>query len=149
MTTTLRLSTLAALLLAAGAVHAQPDRSGTPQATLELSEGTADAGIQAGGNDRVSVQGSGCSGYIAAAPSGAVTWSGSGALSIYATSGTDTTILVSDPDGRWHCSDDANGSNPAVTIAQAKSGRYLVWVGSFEPGTAGATLKATAGQPAW
>lgn len=150
MTTLLRLSLLAAFALSAGVAAAQPKRDGTPQTTLTLSEGTASASIQAGGNDRVSVQGSGCSGYITdATPSGAVAWSGSGALSIYATSGTDTTILVSDPDGRWHCSDDANGSNPGVTIAQAKSGRYLVWVGSFEPGNASATLKATAGQPAW
>ncbi|MEM6327308.1 MAG: peptidase S1 [Bacteroidota bacterium] len=148
--TTLRLAVLAALVCAAGAATAQPDRSGSPQVTLELNEGTAESGIEAGGTARVSVQGSGCSGYITeATPSGAVAWSGSGALSIYAVSGSDTTILVSDPDGRWHCSDDANGSNPAVTIAQAKRGRYLVWVGAFEPGTTSATLKATAGQPAW
>ncbi|MEM1054737.1 MAG: peptidase S1 [Bacteroidota bacterium] len=148
--TTLRLSALATLLFASVAVSAQPERSGTPQVTLEVTGDLAEATVQAGGPDRVAVQGSGCSGYIAnSSPAGAITWSGSGALSIYATSGTDTTILVLDPNGRWHCSDDANGSNPAVTIAQAKSGRYLAWVGSFEPGTASASLKAKGGQPVW
>lgn len=151
MKTPYRLLLLAALLVSASAVSAQPDRSGSPQTTLEVAGADLmQADIQAGGNDRVAVQGSGCSGYITnASPAGAIAWSGSGALSIYATSGTDTTLLVSDPDGRWHCSDDANGSNPAVTIAQAKGGRYLVWVGSFEPGTASASLKAKGGQPAW
>ena len=151
MTTTLRLSLFAALLFSTSAATAQPDRGGSPQATLQVAgSDLMQAAVQAGGNDRVAVQGSGCSGYITnASPAGAVAWSGGGALSIYATSGTDTTILVSDPDGRWHCSDDANGSNPGVTIAQAKGGRYLVWVGSFEPGTANATLKAKGGQPVW
>ena len=150
MTTILRLSAVAALLLTSAAASAQPDRSASPQVSLAVSGDLAEATVQAGGNERVAVQGSGCSGYIANnSPAGAVTWNGSGALSIYAVSGTDTTILVSDPDGRWHCSDDANGSNPGVTIAQAKSGQYLVWVGSFEPGTASATLKAKGGQPAW
>ena len=108
--------------------------------------------VQAGGNDRVAVQGSGCSGYVTNdSPSAAVTWSGSGALSIYAVSSADATIVVADPDGRWHCSDDASrdNSNPAITFAQGKSGTYLVWVGVIDPGTASATLKAKAGQPAW
>lgn len=150
MTTFLRLSALATLLFSVSVAQAQPNRSGSPQVTLDVSGDLVEASIQAGGNDRVAVQGSGCSGYITnATPNGAVAWSGSGALSIYAVSGSDTTLIVSDPDGRFHCSDDANGSNPAVTIAQAKSGRYLVWVGSFEPGAASATLKAKGGQPTW
>ncbi|HIG73814.1 MAG TPA: peptidase S1 [Bacteroidetes bacterium] len=150
MTTFLRLSALATLLFSVSVAQAQPDRNASPRATLDVAGDLAEVSIQAGGNDRVAVQGSGCSGYITnTAPNGAVMWSGSGALSIYAVSGEDATIVVSDPDGRFHCSDDANGSNPAVTIAQAKSGRYLVWVGLWEPGTAGATLKAKGGQPAW
>ena len=150
MKTSFRFSALL-LLFAAGAVHAQPNRNAAPGATLTVSgDAVAQTAVQAGGNDRVAVQGSGCSGFVSNdAPVAAVAWSGSGALSIYAVSGTDTTLLVADPSGRWHCSDDANDSNPGVTIAQAKSGTYLVWVGSFEPGTASATLKAKAGQPAW
>ena len=154
MQTLLRLSTLAlALVLTAGSALAQPNRNGTPTTMLVASpDAKASVTVQAGGNDRVAVQGSGCSGYITnATPSASVTWSGSGALSIYATSGGDATIVISDPDGRWHCSDDADRSNanPAVTFASAKSGKYLVWVGMIDAGTASATLKANAGQPAW
>ena len=154
MQTLFRLSSLAlALILTTGTALAQPDRSGTPATTLAASgDAVASASIQAGGSDRVAVQGSGCSGFITnATPSAAISWSGSGALSIYATSGGDATIVISDPDGRWHCSDDAdrNNANPAVTFAQAKSGRYLVWVGMIDAGTASATLSAKAGQPAW
>ena len=147
----LRTSALALALLASGVAQAQPNRNASPQATISVSgPDTAQTTVRAGGSDRVAVQGSGCSGFIANdSPVAAVTWSGSGALSIYATSGTDTTLLVADPAGRWHCSDDANGSNPGVTIAQARTGRYLVWVGTFEPGTASATLKAKGGQPDW
>jgi hypothetical protein len=151
MQTLLRLSALALALLASGVAQAQPDRSASPQTLLTVSgDATAQAAVQAGGSDRVAVQGSGCSGFISnGSPVAAVAWSGSGALSIYATSGADTTLLIADPSGRWHCSDDANGSNPGVTIASAASGRYLVWVGTFEPGTARATLSAKAGPPAW
>ena len=151
MQTSFRLSVLALLLAASGAASAQPNRSATPGTTLTVSsDAVAQAAVQAGGADRVAVQGSGCSGYIAnASPAAAVEWSGSGPLSIYATSGTDTTLLISDPSGRWHCSDDANGSNPGVTIARAAAGRYLVWVGSYDPASSPATLKAKGGQPAW
>lgn len=154
MTALLRTSLLAtALVLSAGTAWAQPDRSATPATTLAVSgSDTATASVTAGGSNRVAVQGSGCSGFITNdTPSAAVTWSGSGALSIYATSSGDATIVVADPDGRWHCSDDASldNSNPAVTFAQGKSGRYLVWVGLISAGTGDATLKAKAGQPAW
>ncbi|MEL6614113.1 MAG: peptidase S1 [Bacteroidota bacterium] len=154
MTALFRTSLLAtALVLSAGAAWAQPDRSGTPATTLAVSgDDTASTSVTAGGRDRVAVQGSGCSGFITnGTPTAAVTWSGSGALSIYATASGDATLVVADPDGRWHCSDDASldNSNPAVTFAQGKSGRYLVWVGMIGAGTESATLKAKAGQPAW
>ena len=154
MQTLLRLSTLAlALVLTTGSALAQPDRNGSPAVTMSVSgDAVASSPVQAGGNDRVAVQGSGCSGFITnATPTAAVTWSGSGALSIYATSAGDATIVISDPDGRWHCSDDADRSNdnPAITFAQGKAGKYLVWVGMIDAGKASATLKAKSGQPAW
>ena len=106
--------------------------------------------VEAGGSDRNSVPGSGCSGFIQnGTPTAAIDWTGSGPLSIYATSSTDATLLVADPAGRWHCSDDANGSDPAVTIADPQPGTYVVWVGVFSPGTAAAELRANQGAPRW
>ena len=148
----MRLLVLTALaVLVALPAQAQPRRTATPQHTLTVAADAASASVQAGGSDRNAVPGSGCSGYIAnASPSASVTVEGDGALSIYAVSGTDTTLLVSDPAGRWHCSDDANGSNPAVTFARAAAGTYVVWVGTFSPDArATATLSAVRGQPAW
>jgi len=142
---------LAAFGLAAVPAQAQPRRNASPQHTLAIAADAVSASVQAGGADRNAVAGSGCSGFIANdSPSAAITVEGDGPLSIYAVSGTDTTMLVSDPAGRWHCSDDANGSNPAVTFAQAAAGTYMVWVGTFSPDArAAATLSAVRGQPAW
>ncbi len=148
----MRLALLFALALSvATAPAAQPRTSGTPDHTLAVADAPASVALRAGGADRNAVPGSGCSGYINnASPSAKMTVTGDGPLAIYAVSGSDTTLLVSDPSGRWHCSDDANGSNPAVTFARAAPGTYTVWVGTFSPNEgAQATLSAVRGQPAW
>ena len=147
----MRLVPLLALVLAATAVQAQPRTGAAPAHTLAVGAEAASVALQAGGADRNAVPGSGCSGYINNnQPSAKLTVSGDGPLAIYAVSGSDTTLLVSDPSGRWHCSDDANGSNPAVTFARAAPGTYVVWVGTFSPNAAAqATLSAVRGQPAW
>ncbi|HEX8385774.1 MAG TPA: hypothetical protein VF576_06300 [Rubricoccaceae bacterium] len=143
---------LAALLFAVAPAHAQPRRQTAPQfGTLDAAAAPASLAIEAGGPDRNSVPGSGCSGYIRnAAPVATVQHTG-GPLSIYVTSDTDTTLLVADPSGRWQCSDDANGSNPGVTFAAGESGAYTVWVGTFSVESAGAParLSAVQGQPRW
>ena len=144
---------LAGLLLAALPAQAQPNRKAAAQfGTLDAAAEPAALRIEAGGADRNSVPGSGCSGFISnAAPTAVVELGGAGPLAVYATSDTDTTLLVSDPAGRWHCSDDADGSNPAVSFARAEPGAYTVWVGTFSPDAAGAgaQLLAVRGQPRW
>ena len=149
----MRLASLFALALAfaASPAQAQPRTGGTPAHTLAVADAPVSVALQAGGADRNAVPGSGCSGYIDnARPSAKLTVTGDGPLAIYAVSGSDTTLLVSDPSGRSHCSDDANGSNPAVTFARAAPGAYVVWVGTFSPNEgARATLSAVRGQPAW
>ena len=133
--------------------QAQPNRSAEAQfGTLAAADAPATLDIEAGGSDRNAVPGSGCSGFITnAAPTAVVRLDGAGPLSIYARSGTDTTLLVADPAGRWHCSDDANASDPAVTFPRADAGAYTVWVGTFSPDAAGAAarLVAVRGQPVW
>lgn len=143
---------LAAVLIALPA-DAQPRRGGSPQVgPLQAAASPAATAIEAGGADRNAVPGSGCSGFVNnAQPTAVVQFDGDGPLAIYVTSDTDTTLLVSDPSGRWHCSDDANGSNPAVTFSRGSSGDYMVWVGTFSPDAAGspARLHTVRGQPAW
>ena len=151
----MRLSLLLALagLFAALPAQAQPDRKAAAAfGQLAAAAEPAALSVEAGGTDRNAVPGSGCSGFITnAAPTAVVRLDGAGALSIYATSDTDTTLLVADPGGRWHCSDDANGSNPAVSFANAAAGAYTVWLGTFSPDAAGADarLLAVRGQPRW
>lgn len=147
----MRLLVSALVLLAATAAAAQPRPNAAAQHALEIADEAVSVAVRAGGADRNAVPGSGCSGFIAnAAPTATVAVTGAGPLAIYAVSGSDTTLLVSDPAGRWHCSDDARGSDPAVTFAQAAPGRYVVWVGTFSPNAAApATLSAVRGRPAW
>lgn len=145
-------------LLAAGAalcavpVEAQPQRQATPRfGTLAAAASPASVAIEAGGPDRNAIPGSGCSGFIRnSTPIATVTHTG-GPLSIYVTSSTDTTLLVSDPSGRWQCSDDADDINPGVTFSNGQAGSYTVWVGTFSPEVAGAAarLHTVRGQPRW
>jgi len=55
-------------------------------------------------------------------------------LGILSRSSGDTTILVNDALGNWHCNDDSvsmGGSNAAVAISNPPSGLYNIWVGTF------------------
>ena len=61
-------------------------------------------------------------------------------LAIAACSSDDTTLVISDAQGNWRCSDDAEGSNPVVLWPNAPSGTYDVWVGRFRAGEGDATL---------
>lgn len=150
MSATLRLLPL--LLLVATAASAQPRPGGTPFAgALASGDAPAALDVQAGGADRNPIPGSGCSGFIRSGAPLATVEHGGGPLAIYVTSGTDTTLLVADPSGRWQCSDDADDINPAVTFANAPAGTYAVWVGTFSAEAAGAAarLHAVRGQPRW
>jgi hypothetical protein len=63
-------------------------------------------------------------------------------LFIRADSAADTTLLINTPDGVWIGDDDSGGGlNPSIKIANPKSGRYEIWVGTIEKGiTPDATL---------
>jgi hypothetical protein len=103
--------------------------------------------VQAGGTIDVSSLplGSDCVGWASARPDVIVNLTGSGAqLRFYASSSSDTALAVLDPNGGWHCNDDADadGSDPDVTVAPAASGTYRVWVTTYRTGaTANATLR--------
>jgi hypothetical protein len=52
-------------------------------------------------------------------------------LSVYAVGPGDTMLLVNDPFGGWHCNDDYSGLHPAIVFNNPASGRYEIWVGTY------------------
>lgn len=98
--------------------------------------------ISAGGSVDVDISGCGY-GYVARAPDYNLTYTGSGSsLYFFVRSDEDTTLLINKPDASWICDDDSLGdSNPVVTIPNAPSGLYNIWVGTYSDGDlASATL---------
>ncbi|MDB5421627.1 MAG: hypothetical protein JWR59_1574 [Brevundimonas sp.] len=86
-----------------------------------------------------------CVGNISDAPDYSVTYTaGSLPLAFRAVSGSDTTLIVNGPDGRWSCDDDSFGDgDPQVVFRRPSSGKYDVWVGVFGKSGAQATLGIT------
>lgn len=93
-------------------------------------------GVQAGGLDEVPDLDGVCSGYIFTdSPDYNINYSsGTETLSIIVLSDEDTTLLINDADGRWHCNDDsifAGGSNPAISFTKPTTGTFNIWVGTY------------------
>lgn len=90
--------------------------------------------LSAGGSVDVDVSGCGY-GFVASAPDYNLTYAGGSDLSFYVRSDEDTTLLINRPDASWICDDDSLGdSNPVVTIPNAPSGLYNIWVGTYSDG---------------
>lgn len=75
----------------------------------------------------------GCRGFVTRQPDFILDYeNAANFLRLYATAQGDTTLLVNDGAGRWHCNDDSHGGlNPTVDIANPPSGQYDIWVGSY------------------
>ncbi len=114
-----------------GAVTLQSNFMPDPQ-TLDMLAG--------GSVDVYSAVGSACQGsaggYAAAAPDLRLNYTaGSYPLRIFFVSDADTTLIVSDPAGRWYCNDDAAGTlNPMIEFNPPTSGQYDIWVGTYSQG---------------
>jgi hypothetical protein len=52
----------------------------------------------------------------------------------------DTVLLVNGATAQWYFNDDDNGSDPRIRIANAPSGQYDIWVGTFGTQTCNAQL---------
>jgi len=74
-----------------------------------------------------------CRGWIAAAPDYRLTFTASSnpRLTILVESAADTTLVINDPQGIWHCNDDSNSFDPAIAFSTPLSGQYDIWVGTF------------------
>jgi len=57
-------------------------------------------------------------------------------LTIHASSKEDTTLLIRTPDGKWVANDDGenNGLDPLIRFEKPQSGKYDIWVGTFNKG---------------
>lgn len=86
-----------------------------------------------------------CVGNISSAPDFEVTYSAGSLPLVFRTrSSTDTTLIINGPDGRWSCDDDSWGDGDAeVRFNRPASGTYDIWIGTFNGGTASATLLIT------
>ena len=84
-----------------------------------------------------------CRGYATTRPDVRINYtSGQFPLIVSALSESDTTLIISDPDGNWICDDDSGGGlNPEIMFDDPMSGQYDIWVGTYSAGTpADATL---------
>ena len=83
--------------------------------------------------------------WVAKAPDFRLNYTaGKFALTIYAESKADTTLLINLPDGKWVADDDSGGNlNPLVKFDKPQSGQYDIWVGTFGKENAPAVLKIT------
>lgn len=77
--------------------------------------------------------GTGCLGFTTAQPDYRLQWDGqSQGIRFYFVGSGDTTLLINDSAGNWHCSDDSyNTSNPTVDILNPVPGQFDIWIGSY------------------
>lgn len=135
---------LAGTLSGAGA-QAQDVTGEALNGTVTLSSGFLPdphvVDIVPGGDTLVPDHGAACTGYIfAAQPNFKLVYqSVTGQLGIFVSSNIDTTLVINDPSGVWHCNDDSDylgNSNPGILFAEPQLGTYDIWVGtSAELGT--------------
>ncbi len=87
-----------------------------------------------------------CYGSIASEPDFVLNYTaGDWPLRIFVTSDADTTLLMRTPGGDVLCNDDADGLNPSLALQNPESGRYEVFIGTYDPsgGNPDATLAVT------
>lgn len=100
--------------------------------------------VRSGGSLDASAMGLGaeCRGLVTREPDFILDYSeASRFLRMFFVGNGDTTLLVHDPAGNWHCNDDSHGGeNPTVDLRRPAAGQYDIWVGSYR---AGANVRGT------
>lgn len=130
---------LISLLMAPVVAVACPNWQGQPHfGQVNLNSGFLPdpyiVNVTAGGANAISrcING-GWAGYVSTRPDFDLYWNGGASqLTIAAESGADTVLLINDPNGNWHWSDDYRGLNPAVTFRNPLQGLYDIWVGTYD-----------------
>jgi hypothetical protein len=94
---------------------------------VSVSSALSNASISRTGDGR-------CRGHTGAAPDLSVRYSAGDTfpLVVRAIADYDTTLVVNDPNGGWHCDDDSGqGVQAELVFERPASGRYDIWFGSF------------------
>jgi S1-C subfamily serine protease len=115
------------------------------------------AKVEAGGPDSAAALGSACAGFINnERPDYEINYSKPDqyALGIYVRGDVDTTLVVNDPAGQWHCNDDFSargGRNPGVVFENPGAGNYDIWVGTYEQDGTGTDVELVISEigPPW
>lgn len=143
-----------AALLAAGLVTAGPVQRTLAQSGLRIGGAAANFGVfnlaggflpdpaqyavTSGGSLDASTLGlaPNCRGFVTAQPDVIVRYSNPASfLRFYVRAPGDTTLVINDGAGHWHCSDDEGGGlNPMIDLARPAAGQYDIWVGSYRAG---------------
>jgi hypothetical protein len=93
------------------------------------------APITSGGNiDAAPMSlGPNCRGFVTREPDFILSYDAPASfLRMYFVGAGDTTLVISDGAGNWHCNDDSYGGlNPTVDINRPSRGQYDIWVGSY------------------
>ena len=119
-------------------------RPGGAATTLTFGGQAATAEVPAGGAVENPVEGDLCHGFLSERPSAEV--ASEGGLTVSVSGDEDLTLVVRAPDGTWTCSDDADGTDPEVTVSGGP-GTYAVWVGTYFR-RAGSTARLRVSAPA-
>ena len=142
------IAALAVAFVAVGPAQAQPDPNLNPTfGSIKLAAGflpdpfTTD--LQAGGQIRTKL--GGVNAHVAKAPDFSLQYTkGKFPLSFTVKSAGDTTLLINLPDGTWIADDDSGGGlDPMIRIANPQSGRYDIYVGTYQKDLVAATLDIT------
>jgi len=75
----------------------------------------------------------GCRGFVTAQPDIILRYNSPAEfVRFFVRSAGDTTLIINDGAGNWHCDDDSGGgTNPMVDLARPASGQYDIWIGSY------------------
>ena len=138
------------LLLASGTALTQnPDadpRFGSSNLRIGFDPDPFQVDLRGGGNMDVGHLGGECLGYVNSdQPDHVLNYLAGGAtLGIFIASADDTTIVINDPMGNWHCNDDSeflSDLNPGLALKKAPAGNYQIWVGSYDNSGADTAVK--------
>ena len=127
----------------------RPSNFGSTDLEAGFQPDPSSVDVISGGSIDASYLGDGCRGYATVASDYDVTYTAGGQdlLRFYfvADEVEDTTLIINAPDGSWHCNDDAPDTiDPMIDFTNPESGRYDIWIGSYESTTeAAGTLYVT------
>ena len=111
--------------------------------------------ISVGGPIDVSINHPSCVGWIGSRPIAKIEYTGptNRRFNIWTEGALDTTLIVVDPAGTWHCLDDyvgpggATGHNPQILLPTSLQGTWTIWVGTFAGGVGTTTLSVWSADP--